>query len=85
MTAQPLATPASTPSPERSTAPPPGIPKWVARRLPPRVTEHLQSPLYRNGYALVVATGATSVLGFLYWILAARRYSARQSKSTVTR
>lgn len=54
---------------------PPGIPRWVASRLPERVTEHLRSPLYRNGYALVMATGATAVLGLLYWILAARRYS----------
>jgi O-antigen/teichoic acid export membrane protein/aminoglycoside phosphotransferase (APT) family kinase protein len=54
---------------------PPGIPRWIVARLPARVTEHLRSPLYRNGYALVVATGATSLLGFLYWILAARRYS----------
>ena len=55
-------------------APPPGVPRWVAARLPERVTEHLRSPLYRNGYALVVATGATSVLGFLYWLIAARQY-----------
>ncbi len=53
----------------------PGIPSWVVARLPARVVEHLRSPLYRNGYALVVATGATSLLGFLYWLLAARRYT----------
>ena len=53
----------------------PGVPRWLAARLPARVVEHLKSPLYRNGYALIVATGATSVLGLLYWVLAARRYS----------
>ncbi|HEY3723881.1 MAG TPA: phosphotransferase [Acidimicrobiia bacterium] len=53
----------------------PGIPGWVVARLPARVVDHLRSPLYRNGYALVVATGATSLLGFAYWLLAARRYS----------
>ncbi len=53
----------------------PGIPGWVAARLPRRVADHLGSSLYRNGYALVIATGATSLLGFLYWLLAARRYS----------
>jgi O-antigen/teichoic acid export membrane protein/aminoglycoside phosphotransferase (APT) family kinase protein len=56
-------------------APIPGVPRWVVARLPPRVVEHLKSPLYRNGYALIIATGATSVLGLLYWVLAARRYS----------
>jgi len=47
----------------------------LAARLPSRVNEHLGTSLYRNGYALVIATGATSLLGFLYWIIAARRYS----------
>jgi len=31
-------------------------------------------PLYRNAYALMVSTAATSALGMLYWILAARYY-----------
>lgn len=53
----------------------PGVPRWVAARLPDRVVEHLDTPLYRNGYALVVTAGATSVLGFLYWLIAARQYS----------
>ncbi len=53
----------------------PGVPRWLVARLPGRVVAHLESPLYRNGYALVIATGATSLLGFVYWILAARRYS----------
>ncbi len=35
---------------------------------------HLRTPLYRNGYALIFSTGITSVLGFLYWAIAARVY-----------
>jgi O-antigen/teichoic acid export membrane protein len=41
-----------------------------------RVLSHLRTPLYRNAYALMVSTAATSVLGILYWALAARFYSA---------
>ena len=36
---------------------------------------HLRVPLYRNGYALILGSAATSVLGLLYWALAARFYS----------
>jgi O-antigen/teichoic acid export membrane protein len=35
---------------------------------------HLRTPLYRNGYALMISTGITSALGLLYWALAARVY-----------
>ena len=42
---------------------------------PTGLMEHLRSPLYRNGYALVLSTVATSGLGVLYWILAARGYT----------
>ena len=38
--------------------------------------EQLRSPLVLNGYALVLSSGATSVLGVGYWIAAARLYSA---------
>jgi O-antigen/teichoic acid export membrane protein len=44
---------------------------------PDKVAEfiaHLRTPLYRNGYALMFSTGITSVLGFLYWAVAARVY-----------
>ena len=40
-----------------------------------RLMAHLRNPLYRNGYALMFNSVATSVLGIGYWILAARRYS----------
>ena len=41
-----------------------------------RFIEHLRTPLFRNGYALVFSSAATSALGLAYWILAARYYSA---------
>jgi O-antigen/teichoic acid export membrane protein len=43
-----------------------------------RLLVHLRNPLHRNGYALVAATFSTSVLGFLYWAIAAHRYTADQ-------
>lgn len=36
---------------------------------------HVQTPLFRNAYALIVNTGITALLGFVYWVLAARLYS----------
>ena len=36
----------------------------------------LPSPLYRNAYALMINTAVTGVLGLLYWLLAARGYTA---------
>jgi O-antigen/teichoic acid export membrane protein len=41
-----------------------------------RIRGHLASPLYRNAYFLILGAGAGSVLGFVFWTLAARRYSA---------
>ncbi len=41
-----------------------------------RLREHLRSPLYFNGYALTVSSAATSLIGILYWALAARFYTA---------
>jgi O-antigen/teichoic acid export membrane protein len=35
----------------------------------------LSTPLYRNGYALILSSATTSGLGLLYWALAARFYS----------
>jgi O-antigen/teichoic acid export membrane protein len=37
--------------------------------------EHLNAPLFRNAYALVVNTGITAVLGFVYWVVAARLFT----------
>jgi O-antigen/teichoic acid export membrane protein len=38
------------------------------------ILEHLRTPLFRNGYALIISTGITSLLGLLYWTIAARVY-----------
>ena len=40
-----------------------------------RIKDHFGSPLFRNAYALVFNIGATSGIGMLYWMLAARNYS----------
>ncbi len=39
-----------------------------------KLYNQFRNPLVMNGYALVFSSGATSVLGFGYWILAARLY-----------
>jgi O-antigen/teichoic acid export membrane protein len=39
---------------------------------------HFQTPLIRNGYSLVASTGMTSVLGLVYWVLAARLYTVEE-------
>lgn len=36
--------------------------------------EHLRTPVYRNGYALIASTGITSLLGLVYWAIAAKLY-----------
>jgi O-antigen/teichoic acid export membrane protein len=36
----------------------------------------VQIPLFRNAYALIVNTGITALLGFAYWVVAARLFSA---------
>jgi O-antigen/teichoic acid export membrane protein len=55
----------------------------AARPLPPveggrwaRLRRHASSPLYGQGYALVLNSMLTAVLGVPYWLLAARSYSA---------
>src|SRR5436190_8645178 len=35
---------------------------------------HFSIPLYRNAYALILSSTATSALGLLYWVVAARFY-----------
>ena len=39
------------------------------------VLPHLRSPLYRNGYLLLLSGAVSAGLGIVYWLLAARRYS----------
>jgi O-antigen/teichoic acid export membrane protein len=38
---------------------------------------HVRVPLYRDGYALVLNSGVTAVLGVGFWLVAAREYSPR--------
>ncbi|HEX7497135.1 MAG TPA: lipopolysaccharide biosynthesis protein [Candidatus Limnocylindrales bacterium] len=40
------------------------------------VLGHVRSPIYSRAYALIISSGSTAVLGFVYWTLAARLYSA---------
>lgn len=47
--------------------------EWIARNIA-SLRDHLRIPLYANAYALIANQAFTSVLGFLYWILAARLY-----------
>src|SRR5688572_29522634 len=39
-----------------------------------KLLQHVRLPLYRNAYALIISTVATSALGMVYWIVAARYY-----------
>ena len=41
-----------------------------------KLLAHARTPLFGNGYALVMSSGIASALGLLYWALAARLYSA---------
>jgi phenylacetate-CoA ligase len=51
------------------------IKQWIQRNnLLADLAAHLRTPLYRNGYALMVSTAATSGLGAIYWVIAARAY-----------
>ena len=50
------------------------IPHWQSAWTN-RVLAHIRTPLYRNGYALLINAVGTSALGVLYWIMAARFYS----------
>jgi O-antigen/teichoic acid export membrane protein len=73
---------------DRSPLPGSGAPaatSTLASRLPflsalshvyPANRGHLSDPLFRNGYALMVNTGVTGLFGVLYWLVAARHYTA---------
>lgn len=47
-----------------------------AARKPDPLRAHLSSPLSRNGYALMLNTAVSGLLGLAYWLLAAHRYTA---------
>ncbi len=51
------------------------IKQWIQKNnLLADLVAHLRTPLYRNGYALMMSTAATSGLGAIYWVIAARAY-----------
>jgi hypothetical protein len=41
-----------------------------------RVSEHVRIPLHRDAYALALNSAFTAATGLLYWIVAAKAYSA---------
>ena len=43
-------------------------------RLVAALRSHLRDPVYLNGYALVANAGVGAALGFLFWLVAARRF-----------
>ena len=59
--------------PDQSTGPR-GAPSWPWSRSWAGLRDQLANPLFRNGYALMVNTGATGALGLFYWLLVARLY-----------
>jgi len=51
-------------------------PSPAPRALSPLVA-HVRVPVHRDGYALVLNSGITAVIGLAYWMIAARTYPAR--------
>lgn len=43
-----------------------------------KIISHVRTPLYGSAYALIVSSASSSVLGIIYWTLAARLYDAAQ-------
>jgi O-antigen/teichoic acid export membrane protein len=56
----------------------PGGLRKLSISVPGPLRSIVSSPLTRNGYALVMSAGVTSVLGLVFWIFAARLYSPEQ-------
>jgi O-antigen/teichoic acid export membrane protein len=46
------------------------------RRVRRQLIEHFRIPLHRDGYALALNSAFTAATGLLYWVIAARAYSA---------
>ena len=55
----------------------PGGPASARARGPQGLRAHLRDPLHRTGYLLLLGAGVGSLLGFLFWGVAAHAYSAR--------
>jgi O-antigen/teichoic acid export membrane protein len=56
---------------------PAALRRGLAGATQDRLLAHLRTPLIRDGYALILSSGLTSVAGIGYWALAAREYSPR--------
>jgi O-antigen/teichoic acid export membrane protein len=61
---------------QRSPTPAPSPRMAPSSAKPGPLRTHLHDPLYRTGYLLSLGTGATALLGFGFWVLAARSYPA---------
>ena len=67
--------PAPTPDPQARPSGPAAVTRNLLRHFQ-RIRQHLSDPLFRNAYALMINTGTTGLLGLVYWLLAARHYTA---------
>ena len=67
--------PAPTPDPQTRPSGPAAVTRNLLRHFQ-RIRQHLSDPLFRNAYALMINTGTTGLLGLVYWLLAARHYTA---------
>jgi len=48
---------------------------WVLKSLNV-LREHLNTSLFKNAYFMIIGTAATSILGFIFWIVATRYFAA---------
>ena len=46
---------------------------WIPKNIK-QLKQHLNDPLFKNSYFLMASAAVTSVLGFIFWIIAARFY-----------
>ncbi len=47
---------------------------WANRLRPSRITLHLEDTLFKNAYIMIAGTSANSIIGFIFWIVAARLF-----------
>jgi O-antigen/teichoic acid export membrane protein len=57
-------------------SPHPAVPTPSHAKVKGGIRGHFAAPLYRNAYFLMASAGFTSVLGFLFWSVAAHRFEA---------
>ena len=49
---------------------------WPGIRTLSPLLAHIRTPVHRDGYALVLNSAITAVIGLAYWMIAARTYPA---------